>query len=85
MNRDDFCRLHWSYYLVLEKDFLDTERYISFDLGDNYLYDSHKTKDVPNDISNLFELIDFHTNIEVRGRQLYSITQQEIDEILAET
>ena len=206
MNRDDFCRLHWSYYLVLEKDFLDTERYISFDLGDNYLYDSHtihdygnsgafsnefvkqyqaicsevdvvlktickdytdlvlkkwetlseqkvrmntielqpfknwkpspsysapdwwtpynrvkherlenfrkanlknvmnalaglytlesylvkyigdrdKTKDVPNDISNLFELIDFHTNIEVRGRQLYSITQQEIDEMLAE-
>ncbi len=215
MNRDDFCRLHWSYYLVLEKDFLDTERYISFDLGDNYLYDSHtihdygnsgafsnefvkqyqaicsevdvvlktickelsgitennmpaytdlvlkkwetlseqkvrmntielqpfknwkpslsysapdwwtpynrvkherlenfrkanlknvmnalaglytlesylvkyigdrdKTKDVPNDISNLFELIDFHTNVEVRGRQLYSITQQEIDEIL---
>lgn len=215
MNRDDFCRLHWSYYLVLEKDFLDTERYISFDLGDNYLYDSHtihdygnsgafsnefvkqyqaicsevdvvlktickelsgitennmpaytdlvlkkwetlseqkvrmntielqpfknwkpspsysapdwwtpynrvkherlenfrkanlknvmnalaglyilesylvkyigdrdKTEDVPNDISNLFELIDFHTNVEVRGRQLYSITQQEIDEIL---
>lgn len=215
MNRDDFCRLHWSYYLVLEKDFLDTERYISFDLGDNYLYDSHtihdygnsgafsnefvkqyqaicsevdvvlktickelsditannmpaytdlvlkkwetlseqkvrmntielqpfknwkpspsysapdwwspynrvkherlenfrkanlknvmnalaglytlesylvkyigdrdRTKDVPNDISNLFELIDFHTNVEVRGRQLYSITQQEIDEIL---
>lgn len=21
MNRDDFCRLYWSYYLVLEKDF----------------------------------------------------------------
>ena len=215
MNRDDFCRLHWSYYLVLEKDFLDTERYISFDFGDNYLYDSHtihdygnsgafsnefvkqyqaicsevdvvlktickelsgitennmpaytdlvlkkwktlseqkvrmntiklqpfknwkpslsysapdwwtpynrvkherlenfrkanlknvmnalaglyilesylvkyigdrdKTEDVPNDISNLFELIDFHTNVEVRGRQLYSITQQKIDEIL---
>lgn len=43
MNRDEFCRLHWSYYLVLEKDFLDTERYISFDFGDNYLYDSHRT------------------------------------------
>ena len=40
MNRDEFCRLHWSYYLVLEKDFLDTERYISFEFGDNYLYDS---------------------------------------------
>ena len=23
MNRDKFCCLHWSYYLVLEKDFLD--------------------------------------------------------------
>lgn len=48
MNRDDFCRLHWSYYLVLEKDFLDTERYISFDLGDNYLYDSHTIHDYGN-------------------------------------
>lgn len=43
MTRDEFCRLHWSYYLVLEKDFLDTERYISFDFGDNYLYDSQHT------------------------------------------
>lgn len=48
MNRDDFCRLYWSYYLVLEKDFLDTERYISFDLGDNYLYDSHTIHDYGN-------------------------------------
>lgn len=47
-----------------------------------YIGDRDRTKDVPNDISNLFELIDFHTNVEVRGRQLYSITQQEIDEIL---
>ncbi len=43
MNRDKFCCLHWSYYLVLEKDFLDVERYISFDFGDNYLYDSDHT------------------------------------------
>ena len=43
MTRDEFCRLHWSYYLVLEKDFLVTERYISFDFGDNYLYDSQHT------------------------------------------
>ena len=43
MTRDEFCRLHWSYYLVLEKDFLDTESYISFDFGDNYLYDSQHT------------------------------------------
>lgn len=52
MNRDEFCKLHWSYYLVLEKDFLDTERYISFEFGDNYLYDSHKVIDYGN--SNTF-------------------------------
>lgn len=39
MNREEFCRLHWNYYLMLETDFIDIERYISFDLGDNYLYD----------------------------------------------
>ena len=37
MNRDKFCCLHWSYYLVLEKDFLDVERYISFDFVVNYI------------------------------------------------
>lgn len=52
MNRDEFCRLHWSYYLVLEKDFLDTERYISFDFGDNYMYNSQGVTDVAN--SNTF-------------------------------
>lgn len=52
MNRDEFCKLHWSYYLVLEKDFLDTERYISFEFGDNYLYDSHQIIDYGN--SNTF-------------------------------
>ena len=52
MNRDEFCKLHWSYYLVLEKDFLDTERYISFEFGDNYLYDSHQVIDYGN--SNTF-------------------------------
>ena len=39
MTRDEFCKYHWAYYLVLEKDFLQTERFISFDLGKNYLYD----------------------------------------------
>lgn len=48
MNREEFCRLHWSYYLVLEKDFLDTERYISFDLGDNYTYGGQMVTDVAN-------------------------------------
>lgn len=31
MTRDDFCKFHWEYYLVLENDFLTTERYIAFD------------------------------------------------------
>lgn len=52
MNRDEFCRLHWSYYLVLEKDFLDTERYISFDFGDNYMYGLQQVTDFAN--SNTF-------------------------------
>lgn len=38
MTRDEFCKLHWEYYLVLEKDFLEIERYVAFDLGENYLY-----------------------------------------------
>lgn len=38
MTRDEFCKSHWDYYLVLEKDFLGTERYVSFELGDNNMY-----------------------------------------------
>lgn len=38
MTRDEFCKFHWEYYLVLEKDVLRTEQYVSFELGDNYLY-----------------------------------------------
>ena len=41
MNRIEFCKCHWEYYLVLERDFLNTERYVSFDLGDNYIYDNN--------------------------------------------
>lgn len=48
MTREEFCKVHWEYYLVLERDFLETERYISFDLGDNYLY----TNNAPSDIAN---------------------------------
>lgn len=48
MNRDEFCRYHWDYYLVLERDFLETERYVSFDLGDNYLYDGKRVTDFGN-------------------------------------
>lgn len=52
MNREEFCKLHWSYYLALEKDFLATERYVSFDLGDNYLDASKTANDYGN--SNVF-------------------------------
>ncbi len=38
MNRAEFCKHHWEYYIALENDFIATERYISFDLGDNYSY-----------------------------------------------
>ena len=48
MTRDEFCTSHWEYYLVLEKDFLQVERFISFDLGDNYLYDGVKPTDIAN-------------------------------------
>lgn len=34
MNYAEFCNTYWKYYLVLEADFLRTERYVSFDLGD---------------------------------------------------
>ena len=51
MNRDEFCKYHWEYYLVLEKDFLETERYISFDLGDNYLYDERETTNIGNSMT----------------------------------
>lgn len=38
MDRESFCRCHWAYYLVLEKDFRQLERFVAFELGDNYLY-----------------------------------------------
>lgn len=38
MNYYEFCDTFWSYYLVLENDFLGTERYLHFDLGSNALY-----------------------------------------------
>lgn len=48
MTRNEFCKSHWNYYMVLEKDFLNTERYLSFDLGDNYLYDGNSPTDLAN-------------------------------------
>lgn len=49
MTREEFCVAHWDYYMVLEKDFLETERYLTIELGDNYLYD---TGAIPSDPAN---------------------------------
>lgn len=57
MNRDEFCRCHWDYYAVLERDFLATERYISFDLGDNYTYQSNGVTDYGNSMAYSTEFI----------------------------
>lgn len=38
MIRNEFCKQYWQYYLVLEKELLDVEDYIAFDLGENSLY-----------------------------------------------
>ena len=54
MNREEFCSKFWKYYLMLEKDFLDTERYVSFDLGDNYLCSAQNITDFGN--STVFSL-----------------------------
>ena len=43
MNREEFCKSYWEYYLVLEKDLLEVEKYVSFELGDNYKYDNEPT------------------------------------------
>lgn len=51
MNREEFCKYHWEYYLVLEKDFLGTERYVSFELGDNYLYNQELPMDLGNSLT----------------------------------
>lgn len=48
MTRDEFCKCHWEYYLVLEKDFLEMERYVAFDLGDNCLYSGNLVTDTGN-------------------------------------
>lgn len=51
MNRNEFCKHHWEYYLVLERDFLEIERYVSFELGENYLYDGISHTDLGNSMS----------------------------------
>lgn len=51
MNREEFCKYYWEYYLVLEKDFLKTEQYVSLELGDNYLYDDISPKNFENSLT----------------------------------
>lgn len=51
MDRTEFCDRYWSYYLVLEKDFLETERYIAFDLGDNSSYNEVATTNMGNSLT----------------------------------
>lgn len=51
VNREEFCKYHWEYYLVLEKDFLETERYVSFELGDNYLYSQISSTNLGNSLT----------------------------------
>ena len=51
MTREEFCKCHWEYYLVLEKDFLKTEPYVSFELGDNYLYNSDSVENPENSLT----------------------------------
>ena len=51
MTREEFCKCHWEYYLVLEKDLLKTEPYVSFELGDNYLYNSNSVENPENSLT----------------------------------
>lgn len=48
MNREEFCRAHWDYYMLLEEDFLSTRRYITFDLGDNAIYSEQEVSNPQN-------------------------------------
>lgn len=48
MTISDFDKYHWRYFHTLEKDFLETERYITFDLGDNNLYKDEDVTDYGN-------------------------------------
>lgn len=57
MTRDEFCKCHWDYYMVLEKDFLETERYLTIDLGDNNLYDGNTPTDFGNSMAYSVEFI----------------------------
>ena len=57
MTREEFCKCHWDYYMVLEKDFLETERYLTIDLGDNNFYDGSIPSDCGNSMAFSVEFI----------------------------
>jgi len=50
---------------------------------ENYLIkfigDRDNEFDVPNDISSLFKMIDFQTRAQVIGRDMYTVTEQDIN------
>lgn len=48
MTREEFCKYHWEYFLVLEKDLMEIERFVSFVLGDNILYTNNSCNDYGN-------------------------------------
>lgn len=47
MARNEACFNFWRYYLLLERDYIEAEKYVEPDLGDNYLY-SVKQNEVVN-------------------------------------
>lgn len=63
MTYKEFCSCHWEYYLILEKDFLETERYLSFELGDNYLYDNLTPLHIANSLAFSVEFIKQYQSI----------------------
>lgn len=57
MDHYEFCRTFWDYYLILENDFLNTERYLYFDLGNNALYDDMTCEKYGNSLAYSVEYI----------------------------
>lgn len=48
MTREEFCKYHWEYYLALENDLINVEKFVTFDLGDNNLYSTLSCTDYGN-------------------------------------
>lgn len=57
MKIKEFNSLYWRYYLTLESDFIKIEKYLEFDLGENYLYNGKKTTNIGNSLSYSVEFV----------------------------